>query len=129
MRHAPSVRKYKNRFYLNCSGRTNLHICDAGYCKIGIEQIEEAVQKELANVIAECSADINKCIPKPSENRQKIELLKIEQKIEKLIASLAEASEVSIDYINKEVEKLDKNRKEILKRLDSSRTAHKEYRI
>lgn len=127
--YALSVRKYKNRFYLNCSGRTNLHICDAGYCKIGIEQIEEAVQKELANVIAECSADINKCIPKPSENRQKIELLKIEQKIEKLIASLAEASEVSMAYINKEIEKLDMKRKELLKSLDSPRHgSHKEYR-
>ena len=68
-------------------------------------------------MIAECTVDKNHCIPTPSENQQKIELTKIDEKIEKLIASLTEASDITMTYINKEIEKLDKKRNELLKNL------------
>lgn len=121
--YALSVRKYNKKLYLNCSGRTNLHLCEVSSFKISIEEIEDAVQKELEYVIAECTVDKNQCIPTPSQNQQKIELSKIDQKIEKLIASLTEASEITMTYINKEIEKLDKKRNEILKNLDTPKHA------
>lgn len=64
--------------------------------QISIGEIEPAVQVELEYVINECTLDINQCIPTPSENKQKIELDKIDQKIEKLIASLTEVSEITM---------------------------------
>jgi len=119
--YALSVRRYKEKLYLNCSGRTNLHLCDVSSYNISINEIEAAVQKELESVIAECTVDKNHCIPKPSENQQKIELTKIDEKIEKFIASLTEASEITMTYINKEIEKLDKKRNELLKNISFPR--------
>lgn len=117
-----AIRKYNEQLYLHCSGRTNLHLCDVSSYKIFISEIEKAVQTELENVINECTLDKNQCIPTPSENKQKIELEKIDQKIEKLIASLTEASDISMKYINGEIEKLDKKRNELLKNLGSPKT-------
>ena len=117
-----AIRKYNDKLYLNCSGRNNLHLCDVKSYNITIGEIEEAVQKELENVINECSLDKGKCIPVPSENKQKIELEKLDQKIEKLIASLTEASDITMKYINSEIEKLDKKRNELLKNFGSTKT-------
>jgi DNA invertase Pin-like site-specific DNA recombinase len=117
-----AIRKYNEQLYLHCSGRTNLHLCDVKSYNITIGEIETAVQAEIENVINECTLDKNQCIPTPSENKQKIELEKIDQKIEKLIASLTEASDISMKYINGEIEKLDKKRNELLKNLGSPKT-------
>jgi DNA invertase Pin-like site-specific DNA recombinase len=117
-----AIRKYKDQLYLHCSGRTNLHLCDVKSYTINISEIEAAVQVELENVIHECTLDKNQCIPTPSENKQKIELEKIDQKIEKLIASLTEASDISMKYINGEIENLDKKRNDLLKNLGSLKT-------
>lgn len=119
--YALSVRKYKNKLYLNCSGRTNLHLCEVSSYNISINEIESAVQKELECVLAECTVDKNHCVPTPSENQKKIELTKIDEKIEKLIASLTEASEITMTYINREIEKLDKKRNDLLKNLSFPR--------
>ena len=73
-------------------------------------------------MINECTIDKNQCIPTPSENKQKIELEKIDQKIEKLIASLTESSDITMKYINGEIEKLDKKRNELLKNPGSPKT-------
>lgn len=73
-------------------------------------------------MINECTLDKTQCIPTPSENKQKIELEKIDQKIEKLIASLTEASDISMKYINVEIKKLDKKRNELLKNLGTLKT-------
>lgn len=116
--YALSVRKYKNKSYLNCSGRTNLHICEVSSFKISVEELEANVQKELKNILAKCNIEENQNIPLPTANKQKIELTKIEQKIEKLIISLTESSEITMTYINREIEKLDKKRNEILKNLE-----------
>ena len=72
-------------------------------------------------MIAECTVDKNHCIPTPSENQQKIEITRIDEKIEKLITSLTEASEISMTYINKEIEKLDKKRNKLLMNISSPR--------
>jgi DNA invertase Pin-like site-specific DNA recombinase len=117
-----AIRKYNEQLYLHCSGRTNLHLCDVKSYSITIGEIETAVQSELEKLIKECTLDKNQCIPTPSENKQKIELEKIDQKIEKLIASLTEASDITMKYINSEIEKLDKKRNELLKNLGSPKS-------
>ena len=116
-----AIRKYNEQLYLHCSGRTNLHVCDVRSYNIKISEIENAVQIELENAIKECTLDKSKCVPTPSENKQKIELEKIDQKIEKLIVSLTEASDISMKYINGEIEKLDKKRNELLKNLSPTK--------
>ncbi len=116
-----AIRKYNDRLYLHCSGHTNLHICDVKSYNILTHEIESAIQSELENVISDCTLDKKQYISTPSENIKKIELEKIDQKIEKLISSLAEASDISMKYINREIEKLDKKRNELLKSLDSSK--------
>lgn len=114
-----AIRKNKKQLYLNCSGRTNLHICDVRSYAIPLSEIEAEVPKEFEAVISECTLEKEKCIPTPSENKQKIELEIIHQKIEKLIASLSEALEITMKYINSEIVKLDRKRNEPLNNLDS----------
>ena len=117
-----AIRKYNEQLYLHCSGRTNLHLCDIKGFTLTIGEIENAVKEELENIISECTLDKNQCIPSITENKQKIELEKIEQKIQKLIASLTEASDITMKYINDEIKKLDKKRNELLKKPDSPKT-------
>lgn len=117
-----AIRKYKDKLYLNCSGRSNLHLCDVKSYNLNIAEIETAVQVELEKIINECSLDKNQYVPNISENKAKIELEKIEQKIEKLIASLTEASDITMKYINNEIEKLDKKRNELLRPQNSHQT-------
>jgi DNA invertase Pin-like site-specific DNA recombinase len=120
--YALSIRKYNDYLYLHCSGRSNLHICEVDKFSMSVKDLEYAVQKELEITIKECTLNKETCIPTPSENKQKIELEKLDQKIEKLISSLTEASEVTMKYINSEIEKLDKKRNELLSNLTSPKT-------
>lgn len=111
--YAVIVKKgYKNRVFLSCSGNYNMHICDIKEFLVSINEIENIVQENLEHILEQCHNDNEE---EPVYNtRQKMELIKIEEKIERLVKCASESTEITIAYLNKQIEKLDAERKNII---------------
>lgn len=107
----------EKRFYLLCSGRSNLSSCDASI-HIDLRELESQVALQLRALLAECPPE-EIC---PDTREASEELLAVEQKIERLVNALAESSEVSAVYISRQIDKLHKEREDLLDR--SSQAAH-----
>ena len=110
--YSVKVNRDKDRYYLICSGRSNLGLCDASI-RVDLRTLEASVETELERLLAECpdtAAD-------PAEDQETAQALaQIDQKIERLISALAESSELTMPYINRTIEKLEKQRGELLER-------------
>lgn len=102
--------KKEDKFNLICSGRSNYSICDASV-NINLRELENYIATQI-NEILKASPPIEAI---PIANERSAELLVIEQKIERLIAALAESSNISASYISKQIEVLHKEREELIK--------------
>lgn len=97
--------------YLRCTGR-NDNNCDH-IIKLKIDDIENKVSLEIQKLLDNCSDEVEQEFQIIS-NEDKIELQKIEESIENLIGSLSlGATELTVSYINKELEKLTYRQKEL----------------
>lgn len=111
------VNRDKDKYYLVCSGRSNLGLCDASI-HINIRELESAVETELSRLFALCpSVDMLEDVQ--GETTQA--LRNIDQKIERLIAAIAEGSELTVPYINRAIQKLEEERKGLLEQQARSR--------
>ena len=101
--------KSEDKFYLLCSGRSNFSQCDASI-RTNLRELESYVASELKKVFdAAPPEDI------PSGNPESAaEIMAIDAKISRLLDALSVSSEVSATYISREIEKLDKQRTELL---------------
>ena len=54
------------------------------------------------------------------DNSLKMEITRIDEKIERLVKSLAESTDVVMEYINREIGRLDKQKKALLEEVDKS---------
>lgn len=99
----------EDRFYLICSGRSNLSSCDAAI-RIDLRELEERVAAELKELLDSCPAE-EIC---PDTREASAEILAIEGKIERLVNALAESSEVSAGYISGQIDKLHERREALL---------------
>ena len=110
--YSVKVNRDKNKYYLTCSGRSNLGLCDASI-QVDLRTLEASVEAELEKLLAECpdtGAD-------PAEDQETAQALaQMDQKIERLISALAESSELTMPYINRTIEKLERQRGEWLER-------------
>lgn len=97
--------------HLLCSGRSNFSVCDASI-QVDIRELEDYIAGQISEILQESPP--TEIIPEPSE--LSAEVLLIEQKIERLVGALAECSDVSAQYISKQIEVLHKQREELLKR-------------
>ena len=97
--------------HLLCSGRSNFSVCDASI-QVDIRELEDYIAGQISEILQESPP--TEIIPEPSE--LSAEVLLIEQKIERLVGVLAECSDVSAQYISKQIEVLHKQREELLKR-------------
>lgn len=104
----------ENRFYLICSGRSNLSSCDAAV-RIDLRELEARVAAELKELLDSCPVE-GIC---PDTREASAEILAIEQRIERLVNALAESSEVSGGYISKQIDKLHQEREALLSRATS----------
>lgn len=102
--------KGEDRFYLICSGRSNLANCDAAI-RIDLRELETAIEGQIEKLIRECPAED----VLPASRELSSELLAIEQKIERLVNALAESSEISAAYITRQIDRLHKERDSLLK--------------
>lgn len=108
-----TVRMWKGKKYLYCSGHTNLHICDRKSFSQNVEEIEAAVQKELEQILEVCNREHIPVESTAADRKRKRELKDIENRIQRLLTRMQEASEISMKYINEEMETLDQMRKEL----------------
>lgn len=110
--YSVKVNRDKDKYYLVCSGRSNLGLCDASI-RVDLRELEACVEAELEELLAECP-DTE---AGPAEDREAAQALaQIDQKIERLISALAESSDLTMPYINRTIEKLEKQREELLER-------------
>lgn len=122
-----TVRKWNDKKYLYCSGRANLHICDKASFSQQITEIEAEVQRQLEAVLDECNKEQIPVTSHEGEEKMKIELQKIEDKISRLITCMQEATDVTMKYINVQLEKLDNRKSELLKQIAAPRDDKKQY--
>lgn len=111
--------------YLSCSGHTNGHICSVKKFNIQIEEIEEIIEAEITKLIEQGARQEVEEITVSNQEENKLELAKIEERIDRLIKSISDASVVTMKYINSEIEKLDEKKKMILKALTKKNKAKK----
>ena len=110
--YSVKVNRDKNRYYLICSGRSNLGLCSASI-RVDLQALEISVEMELEKLLSECPA-VEENV---SEDQRALETLDaIEQKIERLMAALAGGSDLAMPYINRTIEKLEAQRGEVLER-------------
>lgn len=108
-----TVRRWKEKKYLYCSGRANLHICDRKSFSQNVEEVEAEVQKELDQILEECNREYTPVESRGADRKLEKELMDIEGRIQRLVSRMQEASEISMKYINEELEILDQRRKEL----------------
>ena len=108
------------RLRMSCIGHID-HICDH-IVDFDADEVEQYVQPKLEKLLDRCKAEplYKKDIQK--ENDVKIELLNIEKKIENLVSCIASgnADADTITYINKEIKKLNEQKKGAEKRFVAS---------
>lgn len=122
-----TVRKWHDKKYLYCSGRANLHICDKQSFSQQVDEVEAEVQKELEKILEECNKEYIPVENNDNERKLRKELQEIEKKIQRLLGCLQEASDVSMKYINSELENLDKRKSELLKLYETPKEDRKKY--
>lgn len=126
--------KPEEKFYLICSGRSNLASCDASI-HIDLRELERQIESLIAEMLESCPPE-DVC---PDTREASEAVLTIEQKIERLVNALSESSEVSAIYISKQIDKLHKEREALLsqtaavsphvKRLDFAKASFEEKKL
>ena len=122
-----TVRKWHDKKYLYCSGRVNLHICDIPSFSQPVDELESEVQKELEKILEECNREQIPVENTEKEKKIRKQLRESEDKIQKLMACMQEASDISMKYINSELEKLDERKSELLKQYETPKKNEKQY--
>ena len=104
--YSVKVNRDKEKFYLTCSGRSNLGLCDKSI-HIDLRELENSIAVELERLLSQCPEDAA-----PPEEDQEIsqELARIDQKIDRLMDALAESSDLSMAYINRTISRLEEQR-------------------
>lgn len=111
------VNRDRDKYYLVCSGRSNLGLCDASI-HVDIRELESAVAGELERMLTQCP----KVEDGPFENQEVVQTLaQIDQKIQRLMSALAEGSDLTMPYINRTIEKLEAQRASLLAQQDKQR--------
>ena len=110
--YSVKINREGEKYYLVCSGRSNLGVCSASI-RVGLRELEAAVEAELERLLAECPALEEPGGGEPEAARA---LEDIDGKIDRLMAALAESSDLTMPYINRTVARLEARRRELLER-------------
>ena len=110
--YAVKVNKQGDNLFLVCSGRSNLKVCDESL-HIDIQELEKSVAQSIEAMAALCPSQE---LAPDDHDVISAEVLAIEGKIERLVGALAECSDVSVQYINKEIERLHAERSQLIEK-------------
>lgn len=101
--------KPEDKFYLICSGRSNLASCDAAM-HIDLRELERQIGLQLKDILESCPAE-DTCSGSQVSAQA---VLEIDRKIERLVGALAESGDIAAGYISKQIEKLHKEREALM---------------
>ena len=83
--------------------------------------------EQLEKILEECNREQIPVENTEKEKKIRKQLREIEDKIQKLMACMQEASDISMKYINSELEKLDERKSELLKQYETPKKNEKQY--
>lgn len=110
--YSVKVNRDKDKYYLVCSGRSNLGLCHSSI-QADLRALEASVETELERLLAECPG----VKEEPTDDGQNVATLaEIEGKIDRLISALAESNSLTMSYINRSITKLEGQRQVLLER-------------
>lgn len=98
------------KYYLLCSGRSNLGICTESI-QVDLRKLEQAVAQELKRLLSECPPETTEATP---GDKHADAMAGIEAKINRLLAALAESNNISASYLNREITRLDTEKRRLL---------------
>jgi DNA invertase Pin-like site-specific DNA recombinase len=98
------------KYYLLCSGRSNLGLCDAGI-RVNLRELEDAAEQEIRRLLSECPPEDYSNL---RDGQPAGAVAAIEAKIGRLVMAIAESSDISIPYLNREIARLDKEKQRLL---------------
>lgn len=104
------VNRDKKRFYLSCSGRSNMGLCSQSI-HVDLRSLESSVAAELERLLAQCP---DETIQSSEGQELAQELAAIDQKIERLMSALIESSDLSMPYVNRTISRLEEQRQTLL---------------
>ena len=104
--YSVKVNRQGAKYYLVCSGRSNLGLCQETI-RADLRGLEQAVARELERVLQACPDQQAESTTDGETSRA---LEEISRKADRLMAALAEGSALTISYINRAVERLEKER-------------------
>lgn len=110
--------KADNKLHLLCSARSNFASCDCTV-EVDVRELEGYVESQISEMLK--SSPPMEIIPDSKE--LSVEVLAVEQKIERLVNAIAECDDVSVQYINKQIAALHKQREELLQKPKSEAPA------
>lgn len=101
--------------YFNCTGRSELHICEGHNCTIYADDIETLVSEEISEKLKqhEFISSNESNINLQEVNMLNIELDEIEKEIARLMDKVALANDTLFEYINRRITELDLKKHEI----------------
>ena len=107
--------------YFNCTGRSELHICEGHSCTLYADDIESIVSDEISKKLRqhEFKSNSSTAIHNSELNMLNIQLSKIESEIEQLLDKLSAANDALLKYINKRISELDAQKQDIEKQIAS----------
>ena len=99
----------KSGRYFNCTGRSELHICEGHNCTIYAGTIEDLVSAEITEKLSETEFRVSE--QKSANNKElnalNISLSEIEEEIQQLLDKLAKSDDILFNYISKRISELD----------------------
>lgn len=104
------VNRSKDKYYLTCSGRSNLGVCEQSI-RVELPTLEASVAQELEKLLDQCP-DVD--IASAADQEALAAVAVIDQKIDRLMSALAESSDLSMPYINRTIERLEQDRQKLL---------------
>ncbi len=105
--------------YFNCSGRSNLHLCNTQHTE-KVHDVETETARQIQAEIERLSSDVKPVPVRESHQAEKIEIAKIDEQISNLMDKLEDANHVAMQYMNERITKLDARRSELLKTIHSA---------
>ena len=108
--YAVKINKQLDKYFLLCSGRSNLQLCDESF-QIDIRELEQSVRWELERLMKLCPPEK---LVSMERDRFPEAVRAVDTKIERLIAALSESSDVTAQYIGKEIDRLDQERSKLI---------------
>ena len=115
--YAVKINRIGGTFYLHCSGHTNLNVCDQRI-SVDLRELEGEVERELTALLGECPVEENAGPGGGTEEQ----LRQIDGRIARLMAAYAGSTAITAGYLNRELAKLDRERRLLVQKKPPVRT-------